>query len=203
MEISIDMEAVEKIKFLRNNSRYTQKELAELSNISFRSIQQYEAGNRKPKQDKLEKMAEALNIPVQCFLSLNDLITNQSPFLLSLPINQRIRTIRLSAGYDVTDFATTIVCYAAGTDSILLNDPVLKRCKNEIKAIEDGMIQPEEGILYNIAGALNIPIDILIDREPEQPDNNLLHKINQLNDEGKQRLDNYIDDLLSIDKYRK
>lgn len=50
------------IKNLRLKNGFTQKELAQKSNISEISIRKYESNERKPKADTLNKIAAALNV---------------------------------------------------------------------------------------------------------------------------------------------
>lgn len=54
----------EKIKNARKRARMTQKELAEKLGLSFQSVAQWENGLRNPKQETLQKIADALGIPV-------------------------------------------------------------------------------------------------------------------------------------------
>lgn len=56
------MEIGEKIKFYRKANKLTQKELADLSGISEISIRKYEGGDRFPKTQQLQKIANALTI---------------------------------------------------------------------------------------------------------------------------------------------
>ena len=52
----------EKIQFYRKANKLTQKELSELSGISEISIRKYEAGDRFPKNEQLQKIASVLEI---------------------------------------------------------------------------------------------------------------------------------------------
>lgn len=52
----------EKIKFLRNSKKMSQKKLASLSGVSENAIRKYEAGSRNPKTDTLKKLATALGV---------------------------------------------------------------------------------------------------------------------------------------------
>lgn len=57
------------IRSLRKKSKLTQKELADKSNISFRTIQNYENGLTPPSPHIIEKIAIALNIPIETLIS--------------------------------------------------------------------------------------------------------------------------------------
>lgn len=52
----------EKIQFFRKANKLTQKQLSELSGISEISIRKYEAGDRFPKTEQLQKIASVLEI---------------------------------------------------------------------------------------------------------------------------------------------
>lgn len=52
----------EKIQFYRKANKLTQKQLAKLSGLSEISIRKYEAGDRFPKKEQLEKIASVLEI---------------------------------------------------------------------------------------------------------------------------------------------
>ena len=58
----------EKIALLRDQANLTQNKLAELSSISEISIRKYEAGDRKPKFEQLQKIAKALNVNPSFFI---------------------------------------------------------------------------------------------------------------------------------------
>ena len=52
----------ERIKSLRNEKGYTQKELSDLSSLSTISIRKYESGERQPKQKAIMNLAKALDV---------------------------------------------------------------------------------------------------------------------------------------------
>lgn len=58
----------ERIKAARKQKGLTQKELAEILNIAFPNISQYERGERNPKLSTLQRIADALEIPVDMLL---------------------------------------------------------------------------------------------------------------------------------------
>jgi transcriptional regulator with XRE-family HTH domain len=53
-----------KIRMLRRHAGFTQEGLAELVGVSFQQIQKYENGSTKMNTDKLQHVANALNVPV-------------------------------------------------------------------------------------------------------------------------------------------
>lgn len=65
------MQFKDRLKQARMNAGLTQRDLAKLTGMTERSIQNYEAGTRKPQHmDVIEKLAQALNVTV-CDLSDN------------------------------------------------------------------------------------------------------------------------------------
>lgn len=63
-----------KIKEVRRNAGYTQKELADKSGLSIASIQGYEQGKYNPKLATVRKLAEALEV------TISDLVEDWSLF---------------------------------------------------------------------------------------------------------------------------
>ena len=61
----IDVESFNKIKRARTAKGLTQKTLAELSGVPYRTIQDWEAGRRNPKDSSLQKIAEVLEVKVE------------------------------------------------------------------------------------------------------------------------------------------
>lgn len=58
------MSSSEKIKQLRKEKGFTQRQLADLTGIAEITIRQYEAGKYEPKLDKLRRIAAALNVSI-------------------------------------------------------------------------------------------------------------------------------------------
>lgn len=52
----------QKIKYYREKQKISQEHLAELSHISVSTIRKYESGERKPKEEQIEKIAHSLHI---------------------------------------------------------------------------------------------------------------------------------------------
>ncbi len=76
------MEINKKIKKLRKEKGLTQKDFANIINISEMSIRRYESGDRKPSVETLNKIAAALNV------SVNDLISDSNTIDLSSMSNE-------------------------------------------------------------------------------------------------------------------
>ena len=61
-----------RLKELRNKANITQKELAESINTSQQNIAFYEKGERKPKHDMVEKLANFFNVSTDYLLGKTD-----------------------------------------------------------------------------------------------------------------------------------
>ena len=55
----------ENIKKYRKEKHFTQKELAEKLDVTVRTVQNYESGNREPNYKTLKKIAEFLEVPIE------------------------------------------------------------------------------------------------------------------------------------------
>lgn len=71
-----------KIKNLRLEKGFTQKELAKLSSVAEITIRKYESGQSNPKIETIKKIAKALNVRLEDILGLND---TQFPLKIELP----------------------------------------------------------------------------------------------------------------------
>ena len=61
------------VKFFRFRKQYTQEKLAEVLNVSANYIGRLERGQHSPSLDKIDKIAEALNIkPFELFVERKD-----------------------------------------------------------------------------------------------------------------------------------
>lgn len=67
----------ERIKDYRKKAGLSQKELGKKLNVSQQHIAQYENGKRTPKLDTIQKIADALSIPINAFLELDQNHTNE------------------------------------------------------------------------------------------------------------------------------
>ncbi len=69
----------EHIKQFRKMQGLSQKELAEKSGISLMSIRRYETGEREPRHDVLERIANALEAPILFFYGIREFREEQIP----------------------------------------------------------------------------------------------------------------------------
>lgn len=61
-----------KLRKLRLQAGWTQERLAEQIGVSVQQIQNYESGANKMNTDRLQQLANALDVPVQSFFSESD-----------------------------------------------------------------------------------------------------------------------------------
>lgn len=78
MKITIEIEIgdafPERLKFTRQKAKLTQKQLAELSNVTAATISSYEAegGTKVPSLDKVIALAKALNVSIDWLCGLSN-----------------------------------------------------------------------------------------------------------------------------------
>ncbi len=77
------MKTGELIKKARKKSRLTQKELASKLNCSFALVSQYERGDRNPKIETLQKIADALGVSVALLIDTDEIIKASEDVLKS------------------------------------------------------------------------------------------------------------------------
>lgn len=64
------------LKSARNAAGLTQEELAQQCGVATITIRQYESGKREPKYDTLERLADALDVPLEVLLGIGDSISS-------------------------------------------------------------------------------------------------------------------------------
>lgn len=62
----------ERLQHLKNEKKVLQKDIAKAINISLRSYQRYESGERKPDSDTLIKLSNYFDVSVDYLLGLSD-----------------------------------------------------------------------------------------------------------------------------------
>ncbi|MFK4782006.1 XRE family transcriptional regulator [Lactococcus petauri] len=67
------MEFHQRLKDLRTESGYTQKQIAEMLNIKQPPYQRWESGANKPRADKLEELAKIFNVSISYLLGETDI----------------------------------------------------------------------------------------------------------------------------------
>lgn len=145
------------IKQARTAKNLTQQELSIKSNVPLSSIKQYETGKRNPKIEQLQKIAEALDVPLTdiLFEKLEPLFIDESedkdPYI---DLGTRIKQARNEKKITQSDLAKKI-----GVSRIAIGN------------YERGERQPTIEILEAIASALNIGIYTLL-----EPNSNLYNQ---------------------------
>jgi Predicted transcriptional regulators len=119
------MKFSERLKTLRLESGYTQKQLAKLIGISYQSLQKYEKGINKPRLSRLEEIAELFDVSVSYLLGETD-IRSQSNLDKAIVLSRRLKDLRIEAGYTQEELAKKIgitgsaySSYGTGTDITL------------------------------------------------------------------------------------
>lgn len=97
-EVYMSNELANRIKELRKNKGYTQKELASLLGIGQTTIANYEQGTRVPDTEKLNKMADLFEITLDYLLGRSEEISASNKEFKSRDIDIK------SAGKDYLDF---------------------------------------------------------------------------------------------------
>lgn len=75
----------EKIHFYREMRGMSQSELANCSQVPLSTLRKYEIGNRHPKLDQLQKIANGLHISLHALIDINiDTIDDIAPYLFAI-----------------------------------------------------------------------------------------------------------------------
>lgn len=226
------MTVAEKIRFFRQEKGLQQKQLAELSGVQVKTIQRYEHGTYEPTQKTLKKIADAINIPIQCFLDIHELIEHEEPFLRSLSQGKRIRVLRLSIGKSQEELSAltdipllSLQAYEADERFLKLSDmsrltigldiphtifPIDGRSE-AIKQNKYGRM-PDSGSDSIKRYLLNLIEPELIETQKKQIESGinrvsnheigmLIYYLACLNETGKNKLFDYVQDLTTMEKY--
>lgn len=79
------MNASEKIRYYRELRDLTQQQRAEFSGIPLGTLKKYELGNRNPKQEPLQRIADALHISITSFQDIHlETIGDIAPYLFTI-----------------------------------------------------------------------------------------------------------------------
>ena len=124
------MTVSEKIQEARSKAGLTQQQLADAIGTTMQNISQYERGIRTPKIKALQKIADALGVPVAEFLDEE---------LTSMTTGERIRKARLRAGVTQEQLAALL-----GVD------------RATISKYESGIIDPPTSQMNRIADLLSM-----------------------------------------------
>ena len=125
------MEMGKRIKEIRESLNMTQSELADKLGLSVHTVSKYEQGQRNPKIEMLQKIATALNVPVQELLELDE---DKESFdeeinLLSkmlednTMLKQNLDVLTRKDVKSLTDFQNIINGFVTGIVSSITNTP--------------------------------------------------------------------------------
>lgn len=135
------MSVGENIRFYRKKAGLTQKQLADICNISVNCIKQYETNKRHPKIEYLRNISKALNVTEQ------DLCTE-----LPKTIGQLIKEARKEKGLTQDELAE-----------------ISNVNRNTIHKYEQGQRMPRINFIKSLASALDKPISYFYSGYDEQP----------------------------------
>lgn len=204
----------ETIRFLRKEKGLTQKELSEKTGIAVITIHGYESDKYKPRQDKLEKLAEAFNVPVLCFFNYDNSPELKRAYLMRLPIGKRIQVLRIWSDMTLEEFSVKLF-NLSDTESLTNGEFDFLGFVNALENENIGSINASMAcILENI---FNIPTDIfgwaetdncLIDNEGQIITDDIINTSLKFNDASapNERIINTIvssKELLILEYFRK
>lgn len=144
-----------RLKKLRLESGYTQKELAKLIGISYQSLQKYENGISKPRLARLEELAVIFNVSVSYLLGETDIRTT-STLNKTLDFSNRIKSLRLETGYTQKELAELIG---------------MSQGSYAKYGTETGHIIPSVDRLQKLAKVFNVSVSYLIGETDVRPSN--------------------------------
>lgn len=123
----------ENLKKIRKSKGMTQEKLSNATKISITSIQRYELGKRQPNIETVKKFADALGVPMNELLGMN---------VVSNDIGTKIKSAKIFRGLDDESLSKL-----TGIDEL------------QLRAIQDGKINPTKSELETIIKALNLSAD--------------------------------------------
>ncbi|KST87996.1 transcriptional regulator Cro/CI family [Lactococcus lactis subsp. lactis] len=142
-----------RLKKLRLESGYTQKELATLIGISYQSFQKYENGISKPRLARLEELAIIFNVSVSYLLGETDTRAT-STLNKTSSLSKRIKQLRLETGYTQKELAE-LIGVSQGSYAKY--------------GTETGHIIPSVDRLLKLAKVFNVTVSYLIGETDERP----------------------------------
>lgn len=137
----------EKIKNARIKSGMTQAELANILGIPYQSISQWERGLRNPKYDTLQKIATALDTPIDSLFSEE----SQAQYDKRETLGNRIKRLRKAANLTQKQFAKKL---GVSVDTI--------------QQYESGKRVPQINMIEKISDSLNIESIELFTGKPQE-----------------------------------
>lgn len=143
----------ERLKKLRLENGYTQKELAQILGISYQGIQKYEKGITKPRLARLEEFAILFDVSISYLLGETD-IRSSSTLNNTTEFSKRVKTLRIEAGYTQKELAEKLGITNSGFSSYV----------SEIRPTLPGTERLEK-----LAKILNVSVSYLLGETDERP----------------------------------
>ena len=176
----------ERIRAARLRAGLTQQELAEKIGISYQGIGQWERDARKPKIETLSKIADALDVPVGYFMGQDNIIE----------VARHKMSTREALQELLTDTNIDVFAKLLGTT------PEIAQGLFDVNDSFDARIML--ALLYQIASTLPVDDqdgDTLSELEKSR-ENLLLSMFRKLNDDGKAKVLERVEELTELQKYR-
>ena len=146
----VKMTLGERIRYYRKKIGLTQKELAELLNVSVMTIRRLEAGTRVPKLITVEKLSKALEVDPSVLLDWNEPQEQDE----EESVGDRIKTLRKEKHITQTQLANCIGVQAS-----------------VISKYENNIIVPSLEQIHKIAEALGVdPVEITYGKQEKEPE---------------------------------
>ncbi|MBK5077663.1 helix-turn-helix transcriptional regulator [Lactococcus lactis] len=143
----------ERLKNLRLENGYTQKELAQILGIAYQGIQKYEKGVTKPRLARLEELAILFDVSISYLLGETDVRTS-SMLNNTADFSKRIKALRIEAGYTQKELAEKLGMTNSGYSSY----------GSEIRPTF-----PRTERLEKLAEVLNVSVSYLLGETDERP----------------------------------
>lgn len=147
------MNTGEKIKFRRIELKMTQKKLAELSGISESAIRKYEKGERIPKVEQLQKLANALNLSSLVFLEYEDMVEKKT--------NNNRTTLERALILDSVSWIENYISFSsdAEVELICILDYLRNICSIENPKIQEDALKAIANFIKFTMSNYNIKLD--------------------------------------------
>ena len=117
------MNVSEKIRYYRELRGLTQQQLADFSGIPLGTLKKYETGNRNPKQEPLQRIADALHISITSFQDIHlKTIGEVAPYLFAI---SKVGKVQFHSNKDADGK------FDINTPSISFDSPVFKHFLKE------------------------------------------------------------------------
>lgn len=195
----------EKIRHLRLERNLTQKTLANKCGMYESQIRKYETGKANPKIETLQKIADALNVP------LFELMENLETKRICKKIGSKVQNLRKSQGLTTNDLAklsgideTIIQCCEDGTNIIeleALKQIVVTLGASLFSIVDNWSIYPNRPDDFTWYAGNYSDLIKAGEREQKHEENLLLADYKKLNIKGQIEARKRVNELTEIKKY--